>query len=404
MERLGKYSGYMKDEVFLGTKGGTFPPGAKAQKIAPLVKSDQTIKLYPAQQKIFDNVKDWTSALLEARTGEGKTVIACALSEYWGGKTLIIVHSLDMVKQFSDEFEKFLKIKTGKYCTGKKELSKVTITTTRSFVQKYNEFRKFGFNNLIRDEADLEFTEPQRDAITNFPAERKFGMTGTIRSKFDEHAKGSPALCRFYGVHAKMVSKSETPLRKIYFKRYEKKYVDKDGIPFSPQADWINFRKELDSDMDRKIEMVNYILQNTNERDHVLILFDRVFDTEAFARWFKKGRPDINVGMIHGTVAKKLREKRVASFKKNGGILFAQEKVAGRGFNAVKINKCFILFPCKSETNLRQIIGRAIRPYLNKNSFIYTWTDSALQFQHNQRTKTIKEFFPNVLITELKCK
>ena len=398
--RMEKYHRHLTEKIFIGAKDGTLPPGATAKKIPVIVKRGTKVPLYETQIPIFNKIKDLSSVLLEATTSFGKTVVSCALCDYWVGKTLIVVHSSDMVNQFGDEIEKFLGIIPGKFYGSKKTFGEITITTTKSFVLHYDKFVEYGFNNLIRDEADREFTQPQWSALAKFPAVRKVGMTGTIATKFDEIINDS-ALCRFYGIHVKIEGENAKVLKEVFYHVYSKRYEDADGIPFTPQNDWIEFRKHLDDDLERKKEMCTYILNNVSKDDHTLILFDRVWDVEAFSNWFKKGRPEWNIGMLHGKVPKKLRDKRVESFKKNGGILFAQEKVAGRGFNVVKINKCFVMFPCKSETNLRQIIGRAIRPCLDKNSFIYTWTDSSLQFQHKQRQATIREFFPNVSITQL---
>ena len=399
LDRLDKYTRHMPDKIFIGAKDGTLPPGADPKKMPPMLVGTTTVPLRPDQMEIFELIKDTSSSLLEARTGAGKTVIACALCQYWGTSTLIVVHSRDMIRQFGDEIKKFLGITVGEYYSSKKKLDKITITTTKSFVKHFDVFQEYGFVNLIRDEADLEFTEKQREVLVKSSAIRKLGMTGTIKTEFDDYIQGSPALCRFYGIHVQMKTSDETPLREVLYHVYAKRYEDENKIPYNPRSDWIGFRKHMDEDMDRKKEMIKFIIDNASKDDHTLVLFDRVWDVEAFDVWFKSGKPDWNVNMIHGSVPKKDRDSRIDSFREHGGVLFAQEKVAGRGFNVVKINKCFILFPCKSETNMRQIIGRAIRPFLDKDSYIYTWTDSALYFQQKQREKIIKDYFPGVSIT-----
>lgn len=401
LERQGKFVKYLPHEIYLGSENN-LPPGA-GSFFLPTRGVEPSIKFREAQKEVFDSIKDVSSGLVEAKTGFGKSVLALGLCEYWGDKTLIILHTRDMVGQFYEQFEKFYgkgfaEQKVGRWLSGKKELNTITLTTTKSFIAAYNEFKDFGFDNLIRDEADAEFSEIQRSALSDFPCRRKIGMTGTIfKEEFDEYLNmvpgDEPALVRFYGHHVQAASQEEGVLKGIFYHKHEKKYLDDYGIEYTPQSDWILYREKLDGDQERKKEMAKYINANISPTDHVLVLFDRVEDTEIFTETFKRVRPDLNINICHGTVPKKKREEGVASFKKDGGILFAQKATASRGFDAPKCQKIFILYPCRGENTVRQMVGRVIRKYMGKKSYVYDWCDSTLSFQWNQRKKIYREFF-----------
>jgi superfamily II DNA or RNA helicase len=70
--------------------------------------SETTIELYPDQQLVYEEIKNYTCGLLEAQTGAGKTVISIALHQAWGGRTLVVCHNLVLAKQFAEEFDKFI--------------------------------------------------------------------------------------------------------------------------------------------------------------------------------------------------------------------------------------------------------------------------------------------------------
>ena len=399
MERMGKFVNHMPHKIYLGSKKN-LPPGS-GSFFLPVRDSEISINLRENQKEVFNSIKDVSSGLIEAKTGFGKSVLALSLCEYWGNKTLIVLHTADMVRQFHESFQQFYgkgftEGKVGRYGGGKKELNTITLTTTKSFAMFFDEFQDYGFNNLIRDEADFQFSEAQRNAICDFPCQRTIGMTGTIyKEEFDDYLNivpgDEPALVRFYGHHVKAVQEEEEVLKGINYKIHKKEYIDDYGIPYLPQSDWVLFREKLDGDMERKKAMAEYISNNTNVGEHVLVLFDRVDDTELFAQSFKNVRPELNINICHGTV--KNRDENIASFKKDGGILFAQEKTAGRGFDVPKCEKIFILFPSRKENSLRQMVGRVIRKATGKESYVYDWIDSSLQHQWKQRKKVYKEIF-----------
>lgn len=62
-----------------------------------------------------------SSALLEAPTSFGKTVVMAALHDAIGGKTMIAIHNNSMIEQVSKEFQKFLNITPTQFCGGKKD-------------------------------------------------------------------------------------------------------------------------------------------------------------------------------------------------------------------------------------------------------------------------------------------
>jgi len=102
-----------------------------------LVSGDSHVNLYDDQFDIYIQAKNHTTCLTEAQTGFGKTVLAIALHESWGGRTLVACHSLVLAKQFAAEFKKFIGVEPTFYCDGKHDqtgmsLSPPTLPSGRS--------------------------------------------------------------------------------------------------------------------------------------------------------------------------------------------------------------------------------------------------------------------------------
>ena len=376
MLKLGKKAFWVPKEVIL-------PVMTTRRLDAPF---ETTIALYPDQKKVYDEIKDYTRGLLEARTGAGKTVISIALHQAWGGRTLVVCHNLVLAKQFAEEFDKFIGLKPTFFCNGKHDQSgEVVVTTLTSFRKEYASF--VNFDNLIIDESDLALTDKMVKAIILFKSTRKWAFTGTIKSAYDDCNKQyAPVLAEFWGAHVVHHSPREHPLKAVYSFKYSKVYEKK-----FPHKDWQKFREALDEDIDRKKAQLQYVLDNTNSNDYCLCLFDRISDVEAFYRAFKKR--NYIVYMSTGEMNKTDRESHLADFKKTGGYLLGVSSTLNRGYDEVKLNKCFTLYPLKGENSVRQTIGRILRNYKDKQSFLYLWSDSMLEFQLKEQKRIIKKFF-----------
>ena len=374
-------------------KLGKNPRWTPAEIILPVMTTkrleapnETTIELYPDQKKVYDEIKHYTRGLLEALTAAGKTVISIALHQAWGGRTLVVCHNLVLAKQFAGEFEKFIGLKPTFFCNGKHNQSgEVVITTLTSFRKEYSSF--VGFDNLIIDESDLGLTDKMVKAIILFKSTRKWAFTGTIKSVYDDCNKQyAPVLAEFWGNHVVHQSDRKIPLKAVYSFEYKKLYEGK-----FPHKDWQKFREALDEDIDRKKAQLAYVIGNTDPKAYTLCLWDRVADVEAFYRAFKK-RGHL-VYMSTGEMKKVDREQHLIDFKKTGGYLLGVSSTLNRGYDNTLLTKAFILHPIKGENPLRQTVGRILRHFEGKESFLYIWSDSMLDFQLKQQKKIIKKFF-----------
>ncbi len=430
---------YHKPTMTLGIRGHFAPPGAAywsfkeghgklpLAELPPLVRESPTFELRPEQVPIFETAKITRAGIIEFKTGGGKSVIMIALTQCWGGKTLILVHALDMVQQFYDKFKEFAGIEIGRYNTNHKDIKDITVTTFHSARNNKQMFLGLGFDNLIIDEADAFFTDKARDFICRFGGHRTFGFTATTRSKFDDHIPkadlhaGHAALFRFYGLritagkgsattvsplsNTKTMVSDGTPcvlagIRAGLYYADARGYKDEFGLAIRPQDDWHKFRKALQEDEKRTQEQMSFVRKNHESgRDFSLVLFDRVADAiDAQAHFAHNNRKE-RTYLIHGSCKKSDRERSKTEFLEHGGIMFAQYQTSSRGIDYPECNKIFLLFPSRGETVLRQAIGRAIRWMPNKKAYVYDFVDNTLLYQWKARKKIYEEFFPDVPIT-----
>jgi len=400
--KLGNNAYFHKPNLPLGTNL-YLPPGAMywSKKLfdKKLNGPDFTIpspnlpfKLRPKQIPIFEKLIKIRHGLVEATTGLGKTVVIIALQSTIKQPTLILVHTKGMVSQFYDEFKKFLgdDYSVGRWNSDFKEMNKnVTITTFMSFTRNPKIFSEFKV--LIIDEADAYFTPKSRKYICEHPAIRKFGFTGTTKVAEDEFIRKdeTPCLHKFWGYKITVIDNKQK-IEGIKYKYYFRKYLDENGLEYLPHTNWIEFRRQLDDDLNRKKEQFQFIENNVEDNDMCIVLFDRISDVMNFhLKWNKT-----NKNIMHGTLNKKERIESKTDFMKNKGVLFAQYQTTSRGVDYPECNKIFLMFPLKNETTLRQAIGRVVRFIPDKKAYIYDWSDEKLNFQFKKRIKTYRKYFP----------
>lgn len=409
-QRLGKPNFFLQPTEFLGNKD-YMPPGAaywsvkmchkqlNLPPLTPLKHQTPVFDLRPEQVPIFETMKKVRAGLIQLTTGGGKSVIVAALTYCWGTPTLILVHNKDMVEQFYDTFDQFLGWKIGRLNSDHKDIKPITVTTFHSAKKRQQELIEMGFKALIVDEADMFFTKKSRDFVCLFQGERVFAFTATTKTGSDEFMKKGevPAIERFYGAKIKRESKHNV-LEKIYYKYYTREdYKDKFKIPVRPQDNWVEFRKVLDADEERKGVMLDYVMKNYDDGDRVLVLYDRVADVINFHEQCPEGKKYI----VHGKIKKKQREEQKERFLSDGGIMFAQYQTSSRGIDYPECNKVFLLFPIKSETTLIQAVGRAVRFLPGKTATVYDFAEKSLYHQWRKRQAAYAKNYHGIPVTPI---
>ena len=362
------------------------------------IELKDNITLLEKQIKPYNDLLKRRVALLEGDTGIGKTVLSAKIVASYKVKTLVLCHSILLMEQFAKEYEKFLGVKPSLFYGVKKEVGDITIAVYDSAVKYSDKFKDCEL--FIVDEVDKFCTDRHLEFLCNSNAKRMYGFTATPKKeKYDDLMKYPFLMQRIWGKFVKVAGSNQNVLKKIVTRKYDKEYKDDfkvDGKTVHiniPPKEWHLFRAALDEDIERKEAQIEWILENINEGDYALVLVDRVMDV---LQYFQKidAKTTIPVYFLHGGVKKAEREEATNNFKSKGGILVANYKICGRGFDVKNANKAFICFPVKDETSIRQLLGRIVRVMPGKESTLYDWCDSSLYFQWIKRQEVYTEFFP----------
>lgn len=146
------------------------------------------IDLYPYQQEVVDKVSKKDFGVIVAPPGSGKTIISLSIAASHRQPTLIIVHRKQLLDQWIDRIEAFLKIpahKIGKIASGKKKIGeKITVAMIQS-LKKVSEDEKYSnaFGLIIVDECHHIPAKTFRETIIHFSSFFLYGVTATPKRK-----------------------------------------------------------------------------------------------------------------------------------------------------------------------------------------------------------------------------
>jgi superfamily II DNA or RNA helicase len=159
-------------------------------------KSERTLR--ERQFSVFEDLRNFlergnTEGYIKLPTGVGKTVLFAEFVEATDLKSLIVVPTIDLVKQTEEKFNQFApELRVGKVFRGEKDYSrKVTITTYQSLVQqmKTGKIKPEEYDLLILDEAHQSLGKERAHAVSQFENAFKIGFTATPKYSKDRQVK-----------------------------------------------------------------------------------------------------------------------------------------------------------------------------------------------------------------------
>jgi len=127
------------------------------------------------------------NAIINAFVSWGKTFTAIAIAAKLGQKTLIVVHTLALRKQWEDEIEKCLGIVPGVIGSGKFDTDPIiVVSNVQTLGKKMTEIQKM-FGTIILDEMHHVSAPTFSKIIDKCSARYKIGLSGTLQRKDGKH-------------------------------------------------------------------------------------------------------------------------------------------------------------------------------------------------------------------------
>ncbi len=319
-------------------------------------------QLRPFQQQAVQHMLRKEFGTLNSPTGSGKTVMALYILAQRKQPALIIVHTADLARQWSERIETFLNIpvkEIGRIGGGKKKIGeKITVALVQS-LYKCAETVAPQVGHLIVDECHRTPSRTFTDAVTEFDARYMLGLSATPWRR-DNLSK--LIFWHLGDVHHQVekndlirtgqVLPADIIFRETAFKPY-----------YDPVQEYSKMLSELTLDDDRnRLIAADIAAEAASHPGICLVLTDRKRHCESLGALLRYGSSlpvdiltgDLNAGERQ-QVMDRLQEGRIK-------VLIATGQLIGEGFDCRELTTLFMATPVRFSGRIIQYLGRILRP------------------------------------------
>lgn len=343
------------------------------RRLLPEIDIAFTGELRSYQQEAVACALKRTFGVIEAGTGSGKTVMALALIAARRQPVLVVVHTKELLYQWQERAAEFLGCSVGLVGDGHWTVGPVTIAIVNSARKRVDELVPL-FGHLVVDECHRVPAALFTDVVSHFDCRFLLGLSATAFRNDDGFTR---LIYYFMGERLHKVDQGELQaigavLRPRLIRR-ETPFV------FRYTGDYQALIRALTSHEARNRQIVEDICHVAGEPDSgtALVVSDRIGHCEIFAGELEKR--GVRVELLTGQTSPEQRSAIVAAVQ-NGEIrvLVSTLQLIGEGFDCTGLSSLFLTTPITFEGRLLQVIGRIMRPAVNKEARVFDYVDEGV--------------------------
>lgn len=318
--------------------------------------------------------------------GTGKTQIATAFAAKCKTRTLVLVHTEDILNQWVESIEKAipnLKGKVGVIRGNVCKIGHITIATVQTLYRRYlGAGRKWWaqWGCLIADEGHHVAAATWEAVINSCPAFYRFAFTASPTRADGMH----PSMRFIIGpvIHKmKFTSSVDLEVRTVRTKfrtRYRGSF------------DWGKLLRVLTTDPKRNRQIARIADREIARGNSVLVLSRRIEHLELIAEAMHS-----DCEILTGKRTRAARKEILEKFRSGDVRCLLSTQLADEALDVQRLNRVLLTHPGKHEGRIIQQIGRALRTHDEKhNAVIYDFVDwrmTVLRRQARLRRKTYNQ-------------
>jgi len=321
--------------------------------------------------------------LLIRPPGTGKTQIALAFAAKCKTRTLVLVHTEDILQQWVKAAEKAIP-DAGIGVIRQKEFSigHVTIATVQTLNRRYltkprTWWQQWGC--VIADEAH-HVSAPSWEAVLNrCYAKYRFGFTAS-----ETRADGMHPTMKFIigpVIHKQKFSSTVKLSVEPLFTGFKALYRGR--------FDWMPLLEKLTDDEGRNRKIAEVIDREIAEENSILVLSRRIGHLGNIA-----GFVQADCEILTGVRSRTDRKRILQDFREGRIRCLLATQLADEALDVPRLNRVVLTFPGKHEGRIIQQVGRALRTHESKrDAVIYDCVDDVgvLRHQYLQRVRTYNQ-------------
>lgn len=339
------------------------------------------------QQKAIADLLQRDFGVLEAGTGSGKTVIALGVIAQRRQPTLILVHTKELLYQWRDRITEFLGIEAGLIGDGHLSVLPVTVAIVNSARGQAAALAS-RFGQICVDECHRVPSTLFTDVVTLFDCRYALGLSATAF-----RSDGLTRLINFYlgdlahRVSANTLHTSGAVLRPRYVQHATE-------FSYGYRGNYAALLKSLTINDARNQLIANHVATAADKRPGtVLVVSDRINHCEILADLLHEHH--IEAQILTGQTASDKRTELVAGIREGSvKVVISTVQLIGEGFDCPGLATLFLATPIKFSGRLLQVVGRILRPDIDKHPEVHDYIDpvSVLKASAKSRLQVFSTF------------
>ena len=372
-----------------------------------------TGNLYPTQQEAVDTLLKYDNGILSAATAFGKTVVGAYLIGARKRNTLILVHNTEIMKNWVEDLQKFLKIdeefptyktKTGrvkkrKSCLGRLLAGHNSLTGLIDIVMISSLGKKDQVKDLVKnygmvlmDECHHGGSSTAENVLRRVDTKYMYGLTATPKRDDGQEKK---VFMQFGPIRYRFTAKDRAKQQGVehyIYPRFTRLVCENpEGIKVTDAYKLILESKirneQIVNDVKECVKLGRTPIVMTKQRKHAELLYDVLKNCAAHIFLLEGGRKSSEKDAIREAIKQVPAEESI--------ILVATGQYVGEGFNYPRLDTMMLTMPISWEGNVEQYAGRLHRDYVGKKDvIIYDYVDShirVLEHMYQKRLRTYKK-------------
>lgn len=371
---------------------------ADQRVICPEIDFSSKIELRKLQHKAVGKLLENDRAILEAKPGFGKTIVAIFCIKKRKQPTLIIVHTKELLHQWQKRLEEFFDLKKGDVGLigdNKWEIgNKITIASYQTLARNgCDELRdKFGF--VVIDECHHVPAKTFTEVVSSLPAKYFLGLTATAirKDKLERlmHFYIGPMIRAEYEDMADENGSADEQSVATTIIVHKTDFQQKKFEHFHELGEFL-----MKNDQ-RNGQIINDLVPILQSGGKCLLLTERVEHCQILLDLVRKNIKGIHAAVAEGKMTKNER-KRISKriLQDRFQLLIATGKLIGEGFDWPEVSYLFLAYPFSWKGKLIQYIGRVQRIADGKTqAFIHDYVDekvNMLNLMYFKRLRTYRQ-------------
>jgi superfamily II DNA or RNA helicase len=328
--------------------------------------------------------------------GSGKTICGIEVIIKRRQKSLVLVHTKDLLQQWLERFREFTDIEPGTIAEGQWDTRNVTVAMVQSLNKPLLEDFINEFGLVLLDEGHHCPAFTFQKLVNQFPAKFRYALTATPnrRDGLTFVLKGVMGSIIYEVSRIDLFQNGE--IMEPFIKTVHTNFYLPDIQNYGAMITAIT------EDEQRNELILKHVAEQAQAGHFCLVLSERIDHVHALWEQFSLDYRDIPSAGITSRSSKRMRDVALKAMNKGDFQVLFSTKLADEGLDIPRLNRLFLVCPIRSTNKVNQQVGRILRKFPGKkDAVVFDFRDSLCSLAESQYHTRLRQVYRDFDVIEV---